>query len=66
MLPLQPRFDDSGADAFAEGLVLELSKDRQQSRHGPTGRRSQIQCFGKGNEADAQCGEFLQCDDQID
>ena len=65
MLSLEPRFGNARADTLAENLVLELSKHRQQPRHGPTGRRRQIQRFGKGNEADAQCGEFFQRDDQI-
>jgi hypothetical protein len=66
MLSVEAGFGNTGADAFAEDLVLELSKHREQARHGPTGRRRQIQRFGKGHEADAQCGEFFQRDDQID
>jgi hypothetical protein len=29
MLSVEPGFGDTGADAFAENLVLELSKHRQ-------------------------------------
>jgi hypothetical protein len=66
VLSVEPRFGNTGADAFAKDLVPELSKRRQQSSHSPTGRRRQIQRFGEGHEADAQFGEFLQGDDQID
>jgi hypothetical protein len=36
MLSLEPRFGNAGSDSLAEDLVLERSKHRQQTRHGPT------------------------------
>src|SRR5271168_2245133 len=54
MLSLEPRLGNARADTLAEDLVFKLSKHRQQPRHGPTGRRRQIQCFGERHESDTQ------------
>ena len=47
-------------------VVLELSEDREQSGHGAARRRRQIQRLGERHETDAQRGEFLKSDNQVD
>jgi len=65
MLSLRPRFGNAGVDSFAENLVLELSKTQTTAPPLPDRSASSIQRFGERYEADAQSGEFLQRNDQI-
>ena len=66
VLSVEPGFGNTGADSLAEDFVLELSEVPERSGHGAARRRRQIQRLGERHETDAQRGEFLQSDNQID
>ena len=52
-LSVLPGVGQTGAYAFAKNLALEFGEHRQQSRHGSTGGRGQVQRFGQRDETDA-------------
>ena len=55
----------TSADAFAQDLAFELGEHREQSSHGATGGRGQIECFGQRNETDSEMLQFLERRNQI-
>ena len=60
-----PCVSQTGADAFAQDLAFELGEHREQSGHGATCGRGQIECFGQRYEADAEMLKFLERRNQI-
>ena len=57
---------DPGPHAIAEDVPLELGEDREHAGQGPAARRGQVECLAERDEADLECGQFLERRDQID
>ena len=58
--PVLPRMGQASPSPFPQNLSFKLSEDRQQSGHGSTGRRGQIQRLGQRHEAHAEMFQFLE------
>ena len=49
----------TGADSLAKNLAFELCEHREQTRHGATCGRGQIECFGQRYETHSEMLKFL-------
>ena len=64
-LPVLPGVGQAGARSVPQHLSFERGEDGQQSGHGSTGGRREIQRFGEGNETSAQMLQLLESRQQI-
>src|SRR5271157_6351977 len=64
-LPVLSGMSQSGANPLAQDLAFELGEYGQQTGHGPTGGRGQVQRFGQRNETDAEMFQFPQSAEQV-
>ena len=64
-LAVRARMRQTGPGPFPQNLPFELREDGQQSGHGSTRRRGQVQCLGQGNKPDTQMLQFLERRQQV-
>jgi hypothetical protein len=64
-LPFCRAWASSARTRSRKNLSFELGEDGQQSGHGATSGRSQIESFGERHEADAQIFKLLERCQQI-
>ena len=57
---------DPGLHAIAKDVPLEFGEDREHAGQGPAARRRQVERLAERDEADLECGQFLEGRDQID